>query len=271
MTASACGFSLMAIFVKRLARELPQLELVFFRSAINLVWVAGLVLALRESLRPPGKRLLVFRGVAGFAGVCCLFYSISHLPLPIATLLSWCSPIFVILFSRVFLGERLPGSAGFFVPVAFVGLVLLIHPTSDSLLQMGAALIGLLGAAFGGMAYVAVRAATARVGGNVIVFYFVLVSTLISAPLAVPGFVKPTWEQSLELLALGTFATVGQLTMTQAYRYASAGVVSMMNLLNPIFGAAIGLLVFDERLIWFQWMGMVMVGSAVVGLASSKI
>ena len=48
--------------------------------------------------------------------------------------------------------------------------------------------------------------------------------------------------------------------MTRAYRYAPAGVVSMMNLLNPVFGAAFGIYLFHEGLAAFQWAGMGLVG-----------
>ena len=129
MTASAATFSGMAVYVKRLAPVMPQYELVFFRSFINFAWVLGLMLVRRERLWPAtGKPLLAFRGLVGFAGVVCMFYSISHLPLPIATMLNWCSPLFVILLSRVILRERMPSLSAFFIPLAFAGLVLLLNP-----------------------------------------------------------------------------------------------------------------------------------------------
>src|SRR6185312_352564 len=70
MTASAVTFSGMAVYVKRLAPVMPQFELVFFRSLINLAWVFVLMRARRETMWPKaGKPLLLFRGLMGFAGV----------------------------------------------------------------------------------------------------------------------------------------------------------------------------------------------------------
>jgi drug/metabolite transporter (DMT)-like permease len=271
MTASALAFSAMAVFVKRLAPVVQQFELVFFRSAVNLAWVLALMGARRELFWPKrGKKILVFRGLVGFAGVACMFYSISHLPLPVATMLNWCSPLFVILFSRLVLAERMPAWSGLFIPLAFAGLVLLLNPmdAQSGGLQWTAALIGLGAAVFGGMAYVAVRVATATVGVNMIVLFFVGVSTLASAPWAAADFLRPSSDQWVELICLGSFATLGQLTMTKAYRYAPAGVVSMMNLLNPVFGAAFGIVLFHESLAAFQWMGIALVGVSILGLTT---
>ncbi len=127
MMLSALGFSLMMLFVKELSPEVPQFEMVFFRSFVNCVVAAGLMLLSGESFFPPNKPLLVFRGIAGFGGVTCFFYAISRLPMSIAALLNWISPIFVILFSRLFLGERFSSRAWVWIVTAFIGLVLLLR------------------------------------------------------------------------------------------------------------------------------------------------
>jgi drug/metabolite transporter (DMT)-like permease len=271
MVVSALGFSVMTVHVKRLAPSLPGMELVFFRSFVNLLWVTALLVGRRQNPWPAtDKPLLLFRGLAGSAGIVCMFYAISHLPLPIATMLTWSSPLFVILLSRVFLRERMPALSALFIPLAFAGLVLLLDPFSASggVVSGLALLLGVLAAFFGGMAYVAVRAVTARVGPDVIVFYLVAASSLTSAPLMLAGFVRPSAWQALELFSMGSFAAVGQLAMTRAYRHAPAGVVSMMNLLNPVFGAAIGLFVFREAITAFQGLGILLVGIALAGLTA---
>ena len=279
MTASALGFSLMSIFVKRIGSALPEFELVFFRSVINLCWallVAGLRgQSFRALVHTPGKPLLMFRGLVGLAGVSCLFYGLRRLPLPIATLLNWCSPIFVIIFSRWFLKEKTNAALGLWGTVAFCGLLMLIAPNTQAAwnasaksLSLVAVGVTLVGAAFGGMAYVAVRAATAKASPEAIVIYFMVVSTVVSAPLALRDFVWPeSSAQWWNVLALGSFAAWGQVTMTHAYRYAPAAVVSLMNLLNPIFGALFGFWLFNEWLSFSQGLGMILILCSVGVLA----
>lgn len=274
MSICALGFSLMGLFVKRLSATIPQFELVFFRSVINLSWVLVLLARSRQTLLPErGKRLLVFRGVAGFCGASCLFYSLSRLPLPIAMILNWCSPIFVILFSALFLHEKLPPRALLWVALGFGGVFMTLNPHPElgwTSLPIHAVGIGLFGAACGGMAYVAVRAATARVGVHGIVFYFTAISTLLSAPLAAARWNWPADPgQWFELLLLGSFATIGQLTMTQAYRFAPAGLVSAMSLMTAGFSAILGWLLLGELLQAVQWVGMGILTFAIISLTLS--
>lgn len=280
MSCSALGFSTMAIFVKRLGAVVPEFELVFFRSILNLLFVLGLMLVRREKLNLPKDRnlhlLLTFRGLVGFGGVSCLFYSIHHLPLPIAMMLGWCSPLFVILFSRIFLGERIAQTGLIAVGLALVGLFFLLDPlglaggAASARVLVGPVLIGIFGAAMSGAAYVAVRAATAQVGVNLIVVYFMMVSTLISAPLAIPGFRLVSSSEVFAIFMVGISAAIGQVAMTHGYRYAPASRVSTMSLLNAAFSAFFGWWLFNEQLASLQWGGLVILATGIAFLTWSK-
>lgn len=262
----------MSVFVKRLGEQVPPMEIVFFRSWVNFAWVAIVMLARRESFLPSNRKLLVFRGVVGFGGVSCLFYAITQLPLAVATLINWSSPVFVIVFSRVFIGERIRGAALAWIGLALFGLVLLVRPDLGSRAPDLSALpwfpvgVALCGAAFGGLAYVAVRAATAKVGVNAIVLYFTGVATLLSAPWAWADFRMPGAQVLGELLLVGTLAAIGQVCMTQGYRHAAAGLVSTMGLLNAVFSVLLGWMLFGEALVLFQWLGMALLG---IGIAAA--
>jgi S-adenosylmethionine uptake transporter len=278
MACSALAFSVMAIFVKRLGSEVPASEQIFWRAALNFIFVFLLMWVRRENFFPPVlrsrkiHRLLFFRGLAGLGGVTCLFYSIHHQPLPIAMMLGWCSPLFVLLFSRVFLREQLSRLSFASIGLAFVGLYYLLRPAEASgaagyaVINTGAVAVGLLGAAFSGAAYVAVRAATASVGANFIVLYFMGVSMVFSAPFAVAEFRMPSRENALRLLLMGVMATIGQVTMTQAYRFAPASIVSTMSLLNAAFSAFFGWWIFNERLGGTQTFGLLILGLSIASL-----
>lgn len=270
MGLSSFGFACMSAGVKNLAGVIPPPQLVFFRAAVNFVIVAVWIKIQGEDYFPKHSiKLLTARGLAGFMSVSCLFYGISTLPLSVASLINWSSPIFVLIFSRLFLKERLPGRSYAFVVVALSGLLLLVNPFADfEAIGPGylfSVMITLLGAAFGALAYVAVRAATARVGVNVIIFYFTGISTLLSIPLVVRDFRIPNWMSLFQLLWIGLFATLGQFAMTQGYRFAKAGLVSTMGLLTAAFSMVLGHFIFQDRFDALQWAGVTLLSFGVIG------
>jgi drug/metabolite transporter (DMT)-like permease len=271
MLACAAGFAVMAYFVKKLGHRIPPFETVFFRSLVNLVCMTIWMRATRHVWKPVSRRdlsLLGLRATAGFVSLCCYFYSLQNLPLSIAGLVSWTSPLFVAVFSALFLGERLPPRALLCIGGAFAGLVLLLAPGQVGLADLsGVTLaIGFFGAACAGAAYVTVRAASRRLSPNLIVFGFVFLATLASLPLAAAQYVQPTWADGWELLAMGLAATWGQVAMTRAYQHAPAGIVSAMGLLTAVFSALLGVWAFGETLAVEQWLGIVVVVGSLAWL-----
>ncbi len=261
MLLSGMAFSCMSVLVKWTSQTIPQPWLVFSRGFVMLVmisawgWWTGEV-----ELRPKGVRILVIRGIAGFLGVTSLFYAVSHLPLPIASVLNWCSPLFVVLFSRLFLNEHIPPRATVFVGLAFLALTQVVglkwQGELTSQVPLFPALVALGGAAAAGVAYTAIRAASARFTSATIIFHFSWIATLLAVPWIVSTASPFDWHWIPALLSVGLFATCGQIAMTAAYRWAPAPAVSTMSLFNAPFSALAGFLVFGELLGLQQWLGI---------------
>lgn len=283
MTLAAMGFSAMSLSIKLLSGRVELGVMIFLRSALNLVVVVGGIYLWFFWSFKKGRRLpeffprahiplLIGRGLAGLGGLTCLFYAISVLPLTIASLLGWCSPIFTILFSALFSGERLARRQAAWILVAFTGLFAVVQLPRDwsgmhqAIAPLGVA-VGILGAMFGGLAYTAVRAATRVVDANVIVVYFVGVATVLSAPWAAVQWRALTVPDALLLLGGGLGATMGQVAMTQAYRHAKAGVVSSMNLLTAVGTLLLAWAVLGEALEAGQWAGIIVVMFAILQLS----
>ena len=272
ISASSLFFTGMAICVKQLvALGMPEGEVVFFRLFLNFLVVAAWMACRGHSFRFEGSRgLLFFRGVCGFVAVSALFLSVSRLPLPVASLLYWSSPLFVVLFSQVIFKEASPRALLPFLGLAFVGLTLLLNVRKEQLLgsyPLSSVLIGLGGSMAGALAYLTVRRATARVSPHGIVLAFTGVGSVLSLPWLFSVYETPRPEQWAWLLGLGGSAVLGQYLMTRGYGVAPASVVSSLNLLNAAFSALSGWVFFGESLAWAQWRGMGLMVAGIVAVA----
>lgn len=276
MLTASIAFSTMFSLVKVVSSQIPVFEIVFFRSALSLVVVVAIMMIRGESFKvSSNKNVLILRGVAGFGGASCLFYALGHLPIGISSILQGCSPLFVIVFSRLFLKENVPGNSWIWIALSFCGVILISRPdlseSGASALPFVPVAIGILGAASGGLAYVAVRAATAQVSVNMIVLYFSGIATLLSLPLAARDFVWPEPEIWPHLFAMGGVATLAQVAMTQGYRFAPAPLASTMSLVNAGIAALFGLIFFGEILLPVQWLGMAVLGCALTVLSFGQV
>lgn len=245
---SAFCFAFMNAFV-RLAGDLPSIQKSFFRNFVALIFACVILAKNRIPFRCQSRSnipaLLVRAGI-GTLGILCNFYAIDHLVLADASMLNKMSPFFVILFSFIFLRERLTFFQGAAVFTAFIGSLFIIKP-SFSNAAIFPALLGLLGGISAGAAYTAVRYLGQHGEKNpFIVAFFSGFSCLVTLPFLIFDFHPMTIGQLLCLFGAGLSAAGGQFSITAAYTKAPAKEISVYDYSQIIFAALLGFLLFGD-------------------------
>jgi len=124
MAASAVCFALMALAAKLASARLAGSEVAFMRFAIMAVPVLIVPRLLRQALDFQRLDLLIYRGIFGGLAILLYFLAIAHIPVGIATLLNYVSPVFSVAFAAIFLGERVDRRLVLPLVVAIVGMML---------------------------------------------------------------------------------------------------------------------------------------------------
>ena len=264
---SAFSFAWMNAFV-RLAGDLPSVEKAFFRNLVA-AFVAFLLL-LREGqgfrIQRGALPLHLVRSLCGTIGILCNFYAVDHLVLSNASILNKMSPFFVLIFSWLFLKERLtPFQTTAFV-VAFAGALFVVQPVLSNL-ALVPSLIGLCSGMGAGAAYTAVRALGLRGERSpVIVFFFSTFSCLIVLPWVLTHFQPMTFHQLLMLLGAGIAATGGQFGITLAYTHAPGREVSIYDYSQILFAAGLGWILFAQLPDRWSILGYVLIVGAALAI-----
>lgn len=250
MVAAAFFFSVMSLLVKLAGQRLAAEQVVLFRAAVALVLSWGLLR--RAGLSPWGKSrgLLFLRGLLGFFALSCFFWALVHLPLAEATVIQYLNPVFTALLAALVLGERLEWRASLSVVGSLGGLLLVARPAflfgGAQHLDPVASGVALAGALFSAGAYVTVR----RVGSGehplVVVFWFPLVATPLSLPLAFPVWQWPTPLEWLVLIGVGVATQTAQVFMTRGLQKEPAAKATAVSYLQIVFAALWGALVLGE-------------------------
>ncbi len=250
MVGAAFFFSVMSLFVKGAGQRLPTMEVVLARSVITLVITLAVLRARGVSPWGRERKLLLGRGALGFVALSCFYFGVIHLPLADATVIQYTNPVFTALLAALLISERIGRVEVGLVVASLGGVVLMARPTflfgGEGGLDPLAVTVALAGAVFSAAAYVSVRRLARTEDPWVIVFYFALVSTIASAPMAAPVYIHPVgWEWGL-LLGVGVSTQLGQVFLTQGLRRERAGRAMAVGYLQIVFAALWGLLFFFE-------------------------
>lgn len=246
--ATAC-FALMGVFVKILSARLSFLELMFFRNLLSLpvVLAAGLGTgALLRTRRLGGHAL---RALSGMMGMGCAFLALTLLPLAEQTALNYTQPLFIILLSIPWLGER-PGVMRWAaVGIGFLGVLVIAAGQGAGAWAGGPAAgyaIAALGGFFGALSTMLVRQLSATEPSTTIVLWQALLMTGMSA-LGLPFvWVTPGWGELGLLLAMGLVGGVGQVLNTEAFASAQASSLGPYTYSGLLWAGLLGWLVWGE-------------------------
>lgn len=237
----------MNMFVK-LSGDLPSIQKSFFRNFIAMIFAAILLIKSGQGFKFKRENLglLFMRSVFGTLGILCNFYAIDHLVLSDASMLNKMSPFLVIIFSLIFLHEKVNKIQTAAVVIAFLGSLLIIKP-SFNLTEFLPALLGFLGGVGAGAAYTAVRQLGKKgENGKLVVFFFSSFSCAVTLPFLIFQYHEMTWLQLIYLLCAGLAASGGQFSITAAYFHAPAKEISVYDYSQIIFAALIGFIVFGD-------------------------
>ena len=245
---SAACFAFMGLFVA-LSGDLPTMQKVFFRNFVAL-FIAVCSLKKSHTKFEIGSKknhaVLFVRAFGGTAGMIGNFYAIDHMNLSDALMLNKMSPFFVIVFSFIFLKEKLTPFQALTVLGAFIGSLFIIKP-SFSYVALIPAICGFLGGMGAGLAYTCVRYLGQHgVKGPVIVAYFSGFACIVTLPFLIFDFHPMTAAQLLCLIGAGVSAAGGQFSITAAYSHAPGKEISVYDYSQLIFSTLLGMIFLSQ-------------------------
>ena len=257
------SLSLMFVLVKRIdAAGIHIVESLFWRQAIVLPMLVGWALT-RGGLAIYRTRRIgthARRAMMGLTGMALNFGGMIFLPMAEATTINLSVPIFAVIFAALFLGEPTGLQRWSAVLVGFLGVLLVLNPTT--LVAQGftghhglGTLIALGGAVMTALITIQVRDLARTESPMTIVFWFSLISMLplgLALPFVMTAHGAGEWAL---LIGLGLLGAVVQLSLTGALRLAPVAVVTPMDYSALLWSIACGWWFFGTLPAETTWIG----------------
>ena len=227
--------------------------------------------------------VLVGYGLLGVAGVqLCYFVSVERLPVGIAILLEFASPVLIALWTRFVRRIRLPRRMWLGIALAMGGLMLVAQVWEGLRLDLIGLLVGLCTAVCSaGYFLLGEHGVTTRdplgmvtwgmIIGAVVVCAiappWTLPRAVVTAPAEFGPWHPPVWALLVGVALLSTALAYG--LGTAALRHLPASVASVVGLLEPVVATATAWALLGEALAWVQVAGALVLlsGATIVQLS----
>ena len=240
-----------AALVKLISGDISVFMILFFRYffCIPLLLLTALLQRGQAAFRVESRTNLAIRSAMGLGSFGCLFAALQTIDLSKMTALLQTIPVFVTLLAPFLLGETVGWRRRMAVGIGFIGVVLIIDPSTGNWLNKGV-LLGLASPFFGALMLLSLRRlgqtdhpSTTALWYNIIgaaVFFGVSVSLDIAWP--------DTADILVLLCLIGVMSSFQQFFLAHSYKLAPASVLAPLRYLSVPFGVGASVIFFDEIL-----------------------
>jgi len=262
------------IFVHYLAPfGVTSLQMTFIRGFVSFICMLGYILVVDPKLIKTNiKELVMFlgSGISFFATATCYYHSMQLTSISTAVVLMYTAPIFVMIYSVMFLGEKLTGLkllsvAGMIVGCGFVSGII------------GGLKFNALGIAIGfvsGISYASYNIITKiemqkginPFKANFYCFLFsIFVGLIIAKPYGIINCISINPPVVISLSAgVGLIACIlPYFFYTLALREIPAGTASSLGILEPMAATIFSVIIFKEQLSTFSVIGIILILGSV--------
>jgi len=259
-------FSIQDIIIKHFSSNYSVLQIVFVRGLIALGLFLLLFKFMREtiSLRSRRPRLMIARGLLGFASYTCYYLAVAAMPLAEVVAITFTMPLFVTAMSALILGEKVGIRRWTAVVVGFIGVLIILSPDGEfnSLAVVFAMTAAITYASqtiitrFLGshdhpltIAYNAIFIFTCASGILSLLMLSGIISISSSHPsLAFLGrdWVMPGHLDLMLMVAIGLIAAIGFYCLSQAYCVSEASAIAPFEFTYILWAVIFGYLFWNE-------------------------
>lgn len=243
MIIAVFSVTLMSVQAKLIGIDYHPTQITFARGLVVLIFLAPLIYRLGglNFLKTKKPVLHFFRSIAGLVGNLMFFFAFQRLPVADVTVISQAVPIFSCILAIIFLNEIIRWRRWTAILIGFLGVIIAINPSGEIALASIYALVATL---MWSITIVFLRLLGTTEHPVKTVFYFMLISVIITSFFQPFLWKQPSFNVILLFFGLGTTAFVTQILMTYALQKAPASIVSPFNYTGIIWA-----IVFDY-IIW---------------------
>ena len=235
--------TIMSVQAKLIGIEYNAVQITFARAIVVLILLMPFIYKLGglNFLKTKKPFLHFFRGLAGLIGNVMFFLAFQRLPVADVTVISQAVPIFSCILAIIFLGETIGWRRWTAITIGFLGVIIAINPSVNIAV---ASLYALGGTLMWSTTIIFLRLLGSTEHPVKPVFYFMLVSVLITSIFQPFLWKEPSFEVILLFIGIGIAAFLTQLLMTYALQKAPASIVSPFNYTGIVWA-----IIFDY-IIW---------------------
>ncbi|MDR2412531.1 MAG: DMT family transporter [Holosporales bacterium] len=257
------GFALYVFsdaFIKHITQLYPIAQVTFLRALMRLLplFLISLVRHGGNDLKTRYPKRHAIRLGANLMSTYTVIYVMSREPLVTVYVIYYTMPLFIVLFGRFLLGEKVNYWQWSAVLVGFIGVIVAIRPSSMTITPISLIII-LIGVVSAALNKTFMRQLAQTESSFTIVIYPNIAMIVVLTPFVLTSWTPLSWAHWGDFLLMGGIVAFAQYAVTHALHFAPLAVLAPLDYTTFVWGAF-----FDITLWGIVPESCVLMGAAIV-------
>jgi len=239
----------MTVLIKMLGEDYPATLQTFYRQVAGMIVLLPMILRdPRGAFRTTRPGILLFRALAGTAGMILSFYAYQTMPLADANALSFTRTLWVVPLAAIILKEHVGPRRISATTIGFLGALLMLQPTggSESSYLSMPAVAALSSAFLIALTVTGMKFMTRDHTTMTLMSWSAVLGLVLSIP---PALFVWRWPEPIDLVllsAMGVLGTITQACYIKGMSEGDATVMAPVDYSRLVFAIIIGYFMFSE-------------------------
>lgn len=266
LISSLC-FALSSYFGKVVSNTTAMTSVVtsFSRFLLGTVMMFIYILYKKKSFKPGNTKPIAIRAIFNSGAVILFTYALQFTTITNANMLHMSYPIFVILLAPIITKEENKMNNFIHLFIIMLGSYIVSNP-SFKYINIGDA-IALFSAMIAAISVLNLTVARRENEGYIIVFYVMLIGTIINIPFAIKDLASFDVNGLLPTILAGLMGFLGQVFFTWGYKYVDSATGALISTSRIVIAAIIGWLFLSEPVSLRILIGMILIMGSLAELS----
>lgn len=267
MLLSAFCFSFSSYFAKVVtsSTSMESVTTSFSRFVLGTIIMASYIIITRKTFKANNIKTVIIRATLNCTAIILFSWSLKYTTITNANMLNMLYPIFVILLAPFVIKEKAKKSDYLYMLSIMVGTYIIANPNFLNI-NIGD-VISLISALIAGISILALKEAIQYDEGYLIVFYVMLLGSLINLPFAYKDIVSFEISGTIPVILSATLGFLAQLFQTLGYKTIDSATGSMISTSRIIISAILGYFLLNEPLNSRIIAGIIIITVSLLGVS----
>jgi len=243
---------------KYLSQSIHPWQIIFLRLALGVALLFPLMLYKGSSaFRTNRLSLHIIRGMIFFMALYSWSYGVSQSPITTATIMSFTIPFFVLIFSPLFLHEKIQWQLWTATGIGFLGMLVTLYPIQWTLNTHS--IFFLIATFLFASLDIINKKYVQQESMLCMLFYSFLTAALLTIAPASQHWVTPTTKHILMLLTLASGGKLILYFLLKAFSLTEASILQPARYIELVISILLGYLIFHDLPTWKSLLGSLLI------------